>query len=271
MSHDETSNGLSRRDLIKTGALAAGAAAVLPARPAAAQLKTVARNRTLSLVWIGSREAFESGLGEARRRVADAMSEMLRLTRAAYEACRRNPQDPRVGRSLEALRLEIVEIERNHDKRPELRFYGLADVAEVGLENLRERAWVILDRLSISIASGKSPELPHSALAALEDRIGDYCEQLGLGRGGGRKTRAILESMRNRIAALGASKDLEAEIAALRADSLELAHSATRTEYAAVAELIEKIERWASGPLRDRDSGGILKDLDRALAAWGNR
>ena len=56
MSHDGASNGLSRRDLIKTGALAAGAAAVLPARPAAAQLKTVARNRTLSLVWIGSRE-----------------------------------------------------------------------------------------------------------------------------------------------------------------------------------------------------------------------
>jgi ABC-type transport system substrate-binding protein len=47
---------MTRRDLIKTGALAAGAAAVLPARPAAAQLKTVARNRTLSLVWIGSRE-----------------------------------------------------------------------------------------------------------------------------------------------------------------------------------------------------------------------
>ena len=56
MSHDGASNGLSRRDLIKTGALAAGAAAVLPARPAAAQLKTVPRNRTLSLVWIGSRE-----------------------------------------------------------------------------------------------------------------------------------------------------------------------------------------------------------------------
>ena len=56
MSHDGASNGLTRRDLLKTGALAAGAAAVLPARPAAAQLKTVARNRTLSLVWIGSRE-----------------------------------------------------------------------------------------------------------------------------------------------------------------------------------------------------------------------
>src|SRR5688572_9585469 len=56
MSHDGTSNGLSRRELIKTGALAASATAVLPARPAAAQLKTVARNRTLSLVWIGSRE-----------------------------------------------------------------------------------------------------------------------------------------------------------------------------------------------------------------------
>ena len=56
MSHDGASNGLSRRDLLKTGALAAGAAAVLPTRPAGAQLKTVARNRTLSLVWIGSRE-----------------------------------------------------------------------------------------------------------------------------------------------------------------------------------------------------------------------
>ena len=55
MSHDAPSNALTRRDLLKTGALAAGAAAVLP-RPAAAQLKTVARNRTLSLVWIGSRE-----------------------------------------------------------------------------------------------------------------------------------------------------------------------------------------------------------------------
>ena len=50
---DGASNGLTRRDLLKTGALAAGAAAVLPARPAAAQLKTVARNRTLSLVWTG--------------------------------------------------------------------------------------------------------------------------------------------------------------------------------------------------------------------------
>ena len=56
MSHDGASNGLSRRDLIKTGALAASAAAVLPARPAVAQLKNVPRNRTLSLVWIGSRE-----------------------------------------------------------------------------------------------------------------------------------------------------------------------------------------------------------------------
>ena len=55
VSHDAPSNALTRRDLLKTGALAAGAAAVLP-RPAAAQLKTVARNRTLSLVWIGSRE-----------------------------------------------------------------------------------------------------------------------------------------------------------------------------------------------------------------------
>jgi len=55
VSHDAPSNALTRRDLLKTGALAAGAAAMLP-RPAAAQLKTVARNRTLSLVWIGSRE-----------------------------------------------------------------------------------------------------------------------------------------------------------------------------------------------------------------------
>jgi len=59
MSHDDATHGLSRRHLIKTGALAAGAAAVLPTRSAPAQgpgLKTVARNRTLSLVWIGSRE-----------------------------------------------------------------------------------------------------------------------------------------------------------------------------------------------------------------------
>ena len=56
VSHDGASNRLTRRDLLKTGALAAGAATILPARPAAAQLKTVARNRTLSLVWIGSRE-----------------------------------------------------------------------------------------------------------------------------------------------------------------------------------------------------------------------
>src|SRR5262245_14327253 len=58
MSHGERSTGLSRRDLIVTGALAAGAAAVLPARPAAAQAppKNVPRNRTLTLVWIGSRE-----------------------------------------------------------------------------------------------------------------------------------------------------------------------------------------------------------------------
>src|SRR5262245_21613542 len=59
MSHDGSRNELSRRDLIKTGVLVAGAAgtaAVLPARPATAQLKNVARNRTLTLVWIGSRE-----------------------------------------------------------------------------------------------------------------------------------------------------------------------------------------------------------------------
>ena len=50
------SHALSRRELIKAGALAAGAAAVLPARPGWAQLKSVPRNRTLTLVWIGSRE-----------------------------------------------------------------------------------------------------------------------------------------------------------------------------------------------------------------------
>src|SRR2546426_3639858 len=51
----------SRRDFIRTGTirtgtLAAGAAAVLPARPGWAQLKSVPRNRTLTLVWSGSRE-----------------------------------------------------------------------------------------------------------------------------------------------------------------------------------------------------------------------
>ena len=57
MSRERNAQGLSRRDLIKTGALAAAAAAtVLPARPATAQLKPVPRNRTLTLVWIGSRE-----------------------------------------------------------------------------------------------------------------------------------------------------------------------------------------------------------------------
>jgi peptide/nickel transport system substrate-binding protein len=56
MSRERSAEGLSRRDLIKTGALAAAASAVLPARPATAQLKQVPRNRTLTLVWIGSRE-----------------------------------------------------------------------------------------------------------------------------------------------------------------------------------------------------------------------
>ena len=56
MSRERSAEGLSRRDLIKTGALAAAASAVLPARPATAQLKPVPRNRTLTLVWIGSRE-----------------------------------------------------------------------------------------------------------------------------------------------------------------------------------------------------------------------
>ena len=56
MSEPASPGGLSRRELIKTGALAAGAAAVLPARPGWAQLKSVPRNRTLTLVWIGSRE-----------------------------------------------------------------------------------------------------------------------------------------------------------------------------------------------------------------------
>src|SRR5256884_341590 len=51
----------SRRDFIRTGTLAAGALAVAPAltataQPATAQPRTVARNRTLTLVWSGSRE-----------------------------------------------------------------------------------------------------------------------------------------------------------------------------------------------------------------------
>ena len=49
-------SGLSRRDLIKTGALAAGVAAGLPVRTAAPQPRSVPRNRTLTLAWIGSRE-----------------------------------------------------------------------------------------------------------------------------------------------------------------------------------------------------------------------
>src|SRR2546427_10614382 len=51
----------SRRDFIRTGTLAAGALAAAPAliattQPATAQPRTVARNRTLTLVWTGSRE-----------------------------------------------------------------------------------------------------------------------------------------------------------------------------------------------------------------------
>ena len=51
----------SRRDFIRTGTLAAGALAAAPAliattQPAAAQPRSVARNRTLTLVWTGSRE-----------------------------------------------------------------------------------------------------------------------------------------------------------------------------------------------------------------------
>ena len=56
MSEPAGPEGLSRRALIKAGVLAAGAAAVLPTRPGWAQLKNVPRNRTLTLVWIGSRE-----------------------------------------------------------------------------------------------------------------------------------------------------------------------------------------------------------------------
>src|SRR6266571_8578818 len=51
----------SRRDFIRTGTLAAGALAAAPAliattQPATAQPRSVARNRTLTLVWTGSRE-----------------------------------------------------------------------------------------------------------------------------------------------------------------------------------------------------------------------
>ena len=46
----------SRRDFIRTGAFAAGALAVAPALTATAQPRSVARNRTLTLVWTGSRE-----------------------------------------------------------------------------------------------------------------------------------------------------------------------------------------------------------------------
>src|SRR5438093_2708040 len=56
MSEPAGPEGLSGRALIKAGVLAAGAAAVLPTRPGWAQLKNVPRNRTLTLVWIGSRE-----------------------------------------------------------------------------------------------------------------------------------------------------------------------------------------------------------------------
>src|SRR5947208_13622646 len=46
----------SRRDFIRTGAFAAGALAVAPALTATAQPRSVPRNRTLTLVWTGSRE-----------------------------------------------------------------------------------------------------------------------------------------------------------------------------------------------------------------------
>src|SRR3989449_6861409 len=51
----------SRRDFIRTGPLAAGALAAAPAlisttQPATAQPRSVPRNRTLTLVWTGSRE-----------------------------------------------------------------------------------------------------------------------------------------------------------------------------------------------------------------------
>ena len=46
----------SRRDFIRAGTMAAGAAAIAPARPASAQPRSVPRNRTLTLVWSGSRE-----------------------------------------------------------------------------------------------------------------------------------------------------------------------------------------------------------------------
>ena len=51
----------SRRDFIRTGTLAAGALAVAPAlisttQPATAQPRSVPRNRTLTLVWSGSRK-----------------------------------------------------------------------------------------------------------------------------------------------------------------------------------------------------------------------
>ena len=47
---------LSRRQFLKAGALAVGAAALPLATTASAQPRNVPRNRTLTLVWSGSRE-----------------------------------------------------------------------------------------------------------------------------------------------------------------------------------------------------------------------
>ena len=51
-----SSRGLDRRAFIRAGALTAGAAAMLPVARATAQPRTVPRNRTLTLVWSGSRD-----------------------------------------------------------------------------------------------------------------------------------------------------------------------------------------------------------------------
>src|ERR1043166_4183426 len=62
MTERDRRQRFSRRDFIRTGTLAAGAlAAAAPAliatpQPATAQPRTVPRNRTLTLVWTGSRE-----------------------------------------------------------------------------------------------------------------------------------------------------------------------------------------------------------------------
>src|ERR1043166_3152601 len=62
MTERDRRQRFSRRDFIRTGTLAAGAlAAAAPAliatpQPATAQPRTVPRNRTLTLVWSGSRE-----------------------------------------------------------------------------------------------------------------------------------------------------------------------------------------------------------------------